>query len=207
MTAATASGRVLGGCFGGCFGRSSSGGDFDLDFDRGSEPPRPPRPPLTAGTVSGCDLGESGRDLGDCFCRSSSIHSSDSADSAGQCIAKVACQAQPAGVAAACSGYGFGCSSSGGDFDRGFDRGSEPPRPLRPPLTAGTASGRDLSDCFDRSSPGGDFDLGFDRGSEPPRPPRPPLTAGTVSGCDLGESGRDLGDEFGRSSSSSSGSA
>ena len=96
----------------------------------------------------------------------------------------------PAGVAASCSGHGFRCSSSGGDFDRGFDRSPELPWPPRPPLTAATACGRDRGDCFrgclGRSSFGGDFERDFDRDPELPRPRRPPLTTALVSGltCD-----------------------
>jgi hypothetical protein len=166
---------------------------------------------LTAATVSGLDLG-------DCFGHSSSIHLSDSAGSAGQCIAKVACQAKPAGVATSCSGDGIGCSSYGGDFDRGFEFGGDFDRGFEFggdfdrgfELGGDFDRGFELGGDFDRGFEfGGDFDRGFDRRPEPPRlplSPRPPLTAAaTVPRSDFGESGRDLGDCFGRSSSSSGG--
>ena len=177
-------------------------------------PPRPlPRPPLSPPAPPALTRATaSGLDSGDCFGCSASIHSSERAGSAGQCFARMACQAKPAGVAASCNGVaascngdGFCCSSSGGDFDRGFDRSPELPWPPRSPLTAATACGRERGDCFraclGRSSFGGDFERDFDRNPELPRPRRPLLTTTLVSGLDLGDSVRDRGDCSGHSSS------
>ena len=203
MTAARASARD----FGGCSGPLPRPRPRPPRRPPPRSPPRPlPRPPLSPPAPPALTIATaSGLDSGGCFGCSESIHSSSRAGSPGQCIARVACQAKPAGVAASCNGHGFRCSSSGGDFDRGFDRSPELPWPPRPPLTAATACGRDRGDCFrgclGRSSFGGDFERDFDRDPELPRPRRPPLTTALVSGLDLGESVRDRGDCSGRSSS------
>ena len=203
MTAARASARD----FGGCSGPLPRPRPRPPRRPPPRSPPRPlPRPPLSPPAPPALTIATaSGLDSGGCFGCSESIHSSNRAGSPGQCIARVACQAKPAGVAASCNGHGFRCSSSGGDFDRGFDRSPELPWPPRPPLTAATACGRDRGDCFrgclGRSSFGGDFERDFDRDPELPRPRRPPLTTALVSGLDLGESVRDRGDCSGRSSS------